>query len=290
MINQFAHQDKRIIGVFLKENGGLPNALNAGLNRSTADLITWTSSDNYLEANFLEYFYKATLEYPESNFFFSDWNLVYDDNNWIVNSHHDYRAPYSLFLQWQGCAAFMWRKKINKFFDTTLGGAEDHEMWVRISEGQNVNVWIQNTLYNYTFNHGSWKKLSSSGALKKIVHEMTRKTYNRHLKLQLNPLSIMQNFDGINFVLNPFLLFPSLRFNYNIRQALSISFYRLGTIIGSDSPGPDGGIRLILRQLLPHLYRNSMALKPELHESRFNKLLATPLVKDGRQHKKNFTL
>ena len=169
----------------------------------------------------------------------------------------------------------MWRKKINKFFDTTLGGVEDHEMWVRISEGQNVNVWIQNTLYNYTFNHGSWEKLSSSGALKKLVNKMTLKTYNRHLKLQLNPLSIMQNFDRLNFVLNPFLLFPSLRFNYNIRQALSISFYRLGTIIGSDSPGPDGGIRLMLRQLLPHLYRNSITLKPELHESRFNKLLAT---------------
>ena len=127
------------------------------------------------------------------------------------------------FYNGRGVLHLCGERRSTKVFDTTLGGVEDHEMWVRISEGQNVNVWIQNTLYNYTFNHGSWEKLSSSGALKKLVNKMTLKTYNRHLKLQLNPLSIMQNFDGLNFVLNPFLLFPSLRFNYNIRQALSIS-------------------------------------------------------------------
>lgn len=125
LIRKISIKDKRVVGVYLKKNGGLPNALNAGLNRSKAALVTWTSSDNFLEPNFLEYFYEASIEYPESNFFFSDWNMVDKYNNLILTSSHDYRAPYALFLQWQGCAAFMWRKNVKKIFDVNLGGVED---------------------------------------------------------------------------------------------------------------------------------------------------------------------
>ena len=54
LIRKISIKDKRVVGVYLKTNGGLPNALNAGLNRSKAALVTWTSSDNFLEPNFLE--------------------------------------------------------------------------------------------------------------------------------------------------------------------------------------------------------------------------------------------
>ena len=265
IIKKFEVKDKRVVGVFLKQNGGLPNALNAGLNRSRASLITWTSSDNYLEPMFLEYFYQASIEYPESNFFFSDWNMVDKNDNFMLRSAHDYRAPYTLFLQWQGCAAFMWRKRVRKIFDVNLGGVEDHEMWIRITEGQHVNVWIQNALYNYTFNHGSWEELSSSGKLKNKVNEMVLKTYNRHT---------LQEYDDISTILDPYLLFPSIRFNYNFKRTLATSYYRLGTVISTDFPGPDGGVRVALRQLLPHCYGNSIKLWPEMYESRFNKILA----------------
>jgi glycosyltransferase involved in cell wall biosynthesis len=276
IIKSYQAKDKRVVGVFLEKNGGLPNALNVGIRKARAGLLTWTSSDNFLEPNFLSTFVSVAAEFPESNYYFSDWNMVDEQGDLVVRSHHDYRCPHDVLLGWQGSASFLWRKDAAgaeaSFFDTELTGVEDFELWNRIMEGQgSFAPWISMPLYNYTFNHGSWKTMSKNGHIKRMTEMMVEKVMNRHTNYQRTTLR--PRLENTGMALSPQLLFPSLRFNYDEVKATAIGYHRLGTRISSDYPGPDGGVRELLRQFLPNHYHRAMSLAPELHSSRTNHII-----------------
>ena len=272
-------KDPRIRGLFLETNYGLPKALNMGIEASHGELLTWTSSDNFLEPQFLETFYLTASEYPESWYFYSDWNMVDSEQNFILRTHHDYRCPYNIVLQWQGNAAFMWRKLRGHdwLFDPNLAGVEDMELWTRIHEGEHVAPWIDLALYNYTFNHGSWRRLKESGHLDRMNSKMVKKILDRHLSDSRNIVAhrLVKKDELPTHTLSPRLLFPTLRFNYNQHRAKAVSYHRLGTIISGDLPGPDGGVRDKLRPLLLSIYNTALVMDDKLHASHINEIILT---------------
>ncbi|MDB8558560.1 glycosyltransferase family 2 protein [Turicibacter sanguinis] len=61
IIDEFVKQDSRIISL-IKENGGLSDARNYGLDYVTGEYIFFLDSDDYLELNAIELLYKKALE------------------------------------------------------------------------------------------------------------------------------------------------------------------------------------------------------------------------------------
>ncbi len=61
IIDRFAAQDSRIL-TLIKENGGLSDARNYGLDYVTGDYIFFLDSDDYLELNAIELLYKRAME------------------------------------------------------------------------------------------------------------------------------------------------------------------------------------------------------------------------------------
>ena len=59
---EYAQKDNRIVYIE-KENGGLSDARNAGLDRMTGSYVTFVDSDDWIEQDYLETLYKKIVEY-----------------------------------------------------------------------------------------------------------------------------------------------------------------------------------------------------------------------------------
>ena len=62
MCDEWAEKDERI-RVIHKENGGLADARNAGMNIATGDYIGFVDSDDWIEPNMYEVLLKNALKY-----------------------------------------------------------------------------------------------------------------------------------------------------------------------------------------------------------------------------------
>jgi len=60
--DKYANIDKRI-KVIHKENGGLSDARNMGIEKSTGKYITFIDSDDYVELDYIEYLYNLMMKY-----------------------------------------------------------------------------------------------------------------------------------------------------------------------------------------------------------------------------------
>lgn len=60
--DEYSRLDTRI-RVIHKKNGGLSDARNVGIEKSSGDLITFFDSDDYVEHDYIEYLYKLKLKY-----------------------------------------------------------------------------------------------------------------------------------------------------------------------------------------------------------------------------------
>lgn len=83
MCDNFAKKDKRI-KVVHKQNGGLSDARNAGIDKSTGNLLMFVDSDDYLELNAIEILYNNLVQ-TNADISFSDFAFVYDDDEGIHN-------------------------------------------------------------------------------------------------------------------------------------------------------------------------------------------------------------
>ena len=59
--DEYAKKDKRIKAIH-KENGGLSDARNVGIDISTGKYICFVDSDDYIENNYIELLYKCIVE------------------------------------------------------------------------------------------------------------------------------------------------------------------------------------------------------------------------------------
>lgn len=61
MCDEWAKKDERVI-VYHKENGGLSDARNYGIDRCTGDYIAFADSDDYVAENYIEFMFKLLEE------------------------------------------------------------------------------------------------------------------------------------------------------------------------------------------------------------------------------------
>ena len=65
IIDKFSKMDSRII-VIDKNNGGLSEARNVGINAATGDYITFIDSDDFVSYDYIEYLYSLIEKYNPS--------------------------------------------------------------------------------------------------------------------------------------------------------------------------------------------------------------------------------
>lgn len=77
--DEYAGMDNRIV-VIHKENGGLSDARNAGLDICKGDYITFVDSDDWVNEKYIEVMLDSALKY-DAGVVISNYELVYDDNH-----------------------------------------------------------------------------------------------------------------------------------------------------------------------------------------------------------------
>ena len=120
--------------VSLKQNGGLPNALNVGINSSVGQYWTWISDDNRVKKEFL---YKLKLKLDEGfDFVYSNYILIdaISKRKPKMEMNIGYETIVDLFENWKGMPSYMWKMDLIKkigYFDKSIQGCEDYEYVIR---------------------------------------------------------------------------------------------------------------------------------------------------------------
>lgn len=157
MCDDFAKQDDRI-KVIHKENGGLSDARNAGLDVASGDLIAFVDSDDYIDLNMVEVLVEA-LEKNDADISMCRYSKVYPD----VETEDIGDNTESVFLKTDGLKEyllarfvdpFVWNKLYRKeiidnirFVKGVLG--EDNEFNYKVFLNSEKSVLIQKPLYKY---------------------------------------------------------------------------------------------------------------------------------------------
>ena len=85
IIKEYQQKDDRIVLVDLKQNGGLSNARNKGINISKGKYITFVDSDDWIRENYIEFLYENMKKY---NTDFVSANLYFFNNQTGETSLH----------------------------------------------------------------------------------------------------------------------------------------------------------------------------------------------------------
>ncbi|QVW34823.1 glycosyltransferase [Geobacter sulfurreducens] len=178
------------VRVIHQPNGRLPKALNAGFQAARGRYFTWVSSDNWCAPVFLEALVDALDATPAAGFACSAFAWV-DENDSISSfTKNQDLSPSSLLVSNPGIASFMYRSECHArvgWYDPELEGAEDWDMWLKITEIFET-VYVPEILYYYRHHQDSM-----TAQIPQKIRTSCRKTFEsalarRNHQLQLHEL------------------------------------------------------------------------------------------------------
>jgi GT2 family glycosyltransferase len=133
-IGAWADRDRRIRPIHLETNRRLPGALNEGFRHATADLLTWTSDDNWYAPQAFARMADLLKHQPDVDFVYAGVTKVDAAGRTIGQSPPG--PPEDLAVTNCVGACFLYRRKVAE----ALGGysedlylAEDYDFWLRAS-------------------------------------------------------------------------------------------------------------------------------------------------------------
>ncbi len=185
--DNYSNKNSRINVIHHDTNKRLPQALNTGFKNTTAKYLTWISSDNWAEPNWLSTLYNNLKDTDDSiGLIYSNINLVDSDGKFKKIRNLNYRpkpnipANMGSYLSQKNCigASFLYKKlcmDIIGLYDTELEGCEDWDYWTRISEHFQF-IFIENILYNYRDHKDSmsWRLFNQIRKMENVVREKTK--------------------------------------------------------------------------------------------------------------------
>ena len=257
------NNDSRIRYIPFSENRGLPSALNHGIKMAKGKYITWTSHDNILMPNALEYMF-LELHNTKSDFVYADC-LVINENGQEIGFLKAKPIEHILFSNVVH-ACFLYRREVVKKvgeYDESLKLIEDWDYWLRCAQNCKM-THINQTLYQYRHHDSSLtSQIRSEREKKKLFDD------NKH-KMLVNLISdnqIDNNKLLIDFFLKPDAILPSILskgifpiFINGIKYTINL-FPEIGA--------------LRIRRVIANRIFNFLVSRPEYHDLRLINLITT---------------
>ncbi|MBW7452784.1 glycosyltransferase [Paenibacillus sepulcri] len=163
IIDKFKY-DSRLSYYRLKENRGLPAALNYGFVRAKGAIMGWTSSDNRAHSRWLERMVQGLSAHSNAIAIHSDYYHM-DENGLVLETK---RLPkYKLNGLQNGGSSLLWKTAAFRQtggFDESLFGIEDRDFTIRLALTGRI-VCLPEALYYYRIHDGSLSSGIDSGLL-----------------------------------------------------------------------------------------------------------------------------
>ena len=186
--------------LFEKENSGISDARNFGLNCAKGEWITFVDGDDWIESNYLAAMYDAVdntssqlcfagyRAFDEQTGIFDVWSEYSDDNGVLP---HDIIKLYSFGYIW----AHIYKNDIIKrhgiVFDKNLNCAEDTAFNLDYNSKIKNFCMVGDVVYNYRVNR--------NGALtQKLVHPRQKKAMYQHMQNFLASVDEKNIIEGLN--------------------------------------------------------------------------------------------
>ncbi len=198
-LSKVQHPKMRVI---TQENKGLPAALNRGFEEARGQYWTWTSADNVVGPTWIEELVKALEESPPGTGYALSHYAVINENDQIVGVEKGQCFETQHWLRSAGNASFLYRADIAKkagLYDASLTGAEDLDMWLRMSL-LTRGVLVESVLYYYRI-HGDTMTAKIPGK----VAVATRGVVDKFLASCGGKIDVDRVFPGIAESQNPAL-------------------------------------------------------------------------------------
>ena len=155
--DEWANTDKRV-KVVHKENGGLSDARNAGLQIATGELISFIDSDDYIEPTFFETLYNA-MQQSGAEIAECGTRYVGEDGEVLKirasqDGEFDTLTALTKLINEQGLYQTVWnklyRRQVIEGILFAKGKYNEDEFWTyRVFDRGNKIVSVEQPLYNY---------------------------------------------------------------------------------------------------------------------------------------------
>ncbi|RTY83277.1 glycosyltransferase [Flavobacterium sp. ZB4P23] len=229
IINRFAEKDKRVRIINNTINIKLPASLNVGHVVAKGDFITWTSDDNYYEANAIEELLKSLLE-KQVDIVYSDVLLI-DYEAIKVREVNFLNFENIIFGNFVG-SCFLYKKEVferNNGYNEELFLIEDYDFWLRAIIHSKYSH-LNKTLYNYRKHENSLtNQIYINDEKEKIFLQNIKKMYDNFCFLIM---------DRQNTILSEFctnvMTHQKIEFNWIIKNDLVLKMFKKQLLLNNN--------------------------------------------------------
>lgn len=243
--NQFAEKDNRVQIINNPVNKKLPASLNIGHNACNGDFITWTSDDNFYEADTLKILLDNLLK-KEADVVYSNFTLI-DDKDQKIREVTLPAIENLIFGNVISCC-FMYRKEVyqrNNGYNEAYFLIEDYDFWLRAALHSKF-YQINQSLYNY-------RKHEESLTNQISVDEAKNSLWKKNIKAMF--LSFWENFVKNNYaemaeLSTKLLLFEKIEFDWIIANNNKIKEIKTGIKKNQNFPDATRIEKLFLKKTI----------------------------------------
>lgn len=165
MCNLWAERDSRI-KVIHKDNGGLSDARNAGLEVATGEYLAFVDSDDWIEKRYVEFLYNAIIQTDADMSACQVRSVLENEEVFTVEEQQlqieTFTTEEALYSLINGCVfrAVAWNKLYKRAFiideKFKVGKLHEDEFFTyRIIDKCSLLAWVDTPLYNYRQRSGS---------------------------------------------------------------------------------------------------------------------------------------